>query len=166
MENELLTVLEYAEMKNVSVQSVYKRLKTGLKEYCVEIDGKKYIKRSALEQSAEQPEPKKEPDYSNDYVQSLLEKIEDLKADKKRLQQEKEKMQQKIDEKDSHIMEMHRQAEEHNRDMDKLRIQLEGMEKQIALMAAPAAETVEVVQPADAAEPEKKKGFFARVFGW
>lgn len=115
--------------------------------------------------------------YSEDYVQSLLEKIEDLKADKAdlraekvQLQQEKEKMQQqmqqRIDEKDAHIMEMHRQAEEHNRDMDKLRIQLEGMEKQIALMAAPAAETVEVVQPADAAEPEKKKGFFARVFGW
>lgn len=150
MENELLTVLEYAEMKNVSVQSVYKRLKTGLKEYCVEIDGKKYIKRSALEQSAEQPEPKKEPDYSNDYVQSLLEKIEDLKADKKRLEQ-------KNDEKDAHIMEMHRQAEEHNREMDKMRIQLDAIEKQIALQAAPAAETVEVVQPADAAEPEPEK---------
>jgi len=157
VENELLTVLEYAEMKNVSVQSVYKRLKTGLKEYCVEIDGKKYIKRSALEQSAEQPEPKKEPDYSEDYVQSLLAIIEDLKADKARLEHEKDELNAERKEQAAHIREMHRQAEEHNRDMDKLRIQLEGMEKQIALMAAPAAETVEVVQPADAAEPEKKK---------
>ena len=156
MENGLLTVLEYAEMKNVSVQSVYKRLKTGLKEYCVEIDGKKYIKRSALEQSAEQPEPKKEPDYSEDYVQSLLEKIEDLKAEKVQLQQEKEKMQQRIDEKDAHIMEI----------TERLTVLLKNELDRTALQAAPAAETVEVVQPADAAEPEKKKGFFARVFGW
>lgn len=162
MENGLLTVLEYAEMKNVSVQSVYKRLKTGLKEYCVEIDGKKYIKRSALEQSAEQPEPKKEPDYSEDYVQSLLARIEgleadkaDLKAEKVQLQQEKEKMQQRIDEKDAHIMEI----------TERLTVLLKNELDRTALQAAPAAETVEVVQPADA-EPEKKKGFFARVFGW
>lgn len=150
MENGLLTVLEYAEMKNVSVQSVYKRLKTGLKEYCVEIDGKKYIKRSALEQSAEQPEPKKEPDYSEDYVQSLLEKIEDLKADKKRLEQ-------KNDEKDAQIKEI----------TERLTVLLKNELDRTALQAAPAAETVEVVQPADAAEPEpQKKGFFARLFGW
>ena len=154
MENELLTVLEYAEMKNVSVQSVYKRLKTGLKEYCVEIDGKKYIKRSALEQSAEQPEPKKEPDYSEDYVQSLLARIEgleadkaDLKAEKVQLQQEKEKMQQRIDEKDAHIMEI----------TERLTVLLKNEQDRTALQAAPAAETVEVVQPADAAEPEQKK---------
>ena len=154
MENELLTVLEYAEMKNVSVQSVYKRLKTGLKEYCVEIDGKKYIKRSALEQSAEQPEPKKEPDYSEDYVQSLLARIEgleadkaDLKAEKVQLQQEKEKMQQRIDEKDAHIIEI----------TERLTVLLKNEQDRTALQAPPAAETVEVVQPADAAEPEKKK---------
>lgn len=140
MENELLTVLEYAEMKNVSVQSVYKRLKTGLKEYCVEIDGKKYIKRSALEQSAEQPEPKKESDYSEDYVQSLLEKIEDLKADKKRLEQ-------KNDEKDAQIKEI----------TERLTVLLKNELDRKELQAAPAAETVEVVQPADAAEPEPEK---------
>lgn len=149
MENGLLTVLEYAEMKNVSVQSVYKRLKTGLKEYCVEIDGKKYIKRSALEQSAEQPEPKKEPDYSEDYVQQLLARIEGLEADKKRLEQ-------KNDEKDAQIKEI----------TERLTVLLKNELDRTALQAAPAAETVEVVQPADAAEPEKKKGFFARVFGW
>ena len=154
MENDLLTVLEYAEMKNVSVQSVYKRLKTGLKEYCVEIDGKKYIKRSALEQSAEQPEPKKEPDYSEDYVQSLLARIEgleadkaDLKAEKVQLQQEKEKMQQRIDEKDAHIMEI----------TERLTVLLKNEQDRTALQAAPAAETVEVVQPADAAEPDPEK---------
>ena len=140
MENELLTVLEYAEMKNVSVQSVYKRLKTGLKEYCVEIDGKKYIKRSALEQSAEQPEPKKESDYSEDYVQSLLEKIEDLKADKKRLEQ-------KNDGKDAQIKEI----------TERLTVLLKNELDRKELQAAPAAETVEVVQLADAAEPEPEK---------
>ena len=157
MENGLLTVLEYAEMKNVSVQSVYKRLKTGLKEYCVEIDGKKYIKRSALEQSAEQPEPKKEPDYSEDYVQSLLAIIERLESDKARLEHEKDELNAERKEQEAHIREMHRLEVEHKNKMDELKMQLDAMEKQIALQAAPAAETVEVVQPADAAEPELEK---------
>ena len=87
--------------------------------------------------------------YSEDYVQSLLEKIEDLKADKKRLEQ-------KNDEKDAQIKEI----------TERLTVLLKNELDRTALQAAPAAETVEVVQPADAAEPEKKKGFFARVFGW
>lgn len=101
--------------------------------------------------------------YSEDYVQSLLARIEgleadkaDLKAEKVQLQQEKEKMQQRIDEKDAHIMEI----------TERLTVLLKNEQNRTALQAAPAAETVEVVQPADAAEPEKKKGFFARVFGW
>lgn len=95
--------------------------------------------------------------YSEDYVQSLLEKIEDLKADKARLEHEKDELNAERKEQAAHIREMHRLAVEHKNKMDELRIQLEGMEKQIALMAAPAAETVEVVQPADAAEPEPEK---------
>jgi len=92
--------------------------------------------------------------YSEDYVQQLLARIEgleadkaDLKAEKVQLQQEKEKMQQRIDEKDAHIMEI----------TERLTVLLKNEQDRTALQAAPAAETVEVVQPADAAEPEKKK---------
>jgi len=92
--------------------------------------------------------------YSEDYVQQLLARIEgleadkaDLKAEKVQLQQEKEKMQQRIDEKDAHIMEI----------TERLTVLLKDEQDGIALQAAPAAETVEVVQPADAAEPEPEK---------
>lgn len=101
-------------------------------------------------------------DYKDEYIQHLLQTIE-------RLEHEKEQLNVERKEQASHIMEMHKNAEKHSQQMDEMRLKLEGMEKQIALMAAAEpdeAKTVEVVQPADAAEPEKKKGFFARVFGW
>lgn len=158
MENELLTVLEYAEIKNVSVQSVYKRLKTGLKEYCVEIDGKKYIKRSALERNAEPPEPNQPKTYSEDYVQQLLERIEGLEADKADLKAEKMQMQQRIDEKDAHIQDI----------TERLTVLLKNEQDKTALMAAPAADMKREQEEAMAEpkQPEQKKGFFARLFGW
>lgn len=92
--------------------------------------------------------------YSENYVQQLLARIEgleadkaDLKAEKVQLQQEKEKMQQRIDEKDAHIMEI----------TERLTVLLKNEQDRTALQAAPAAETVEVVQSADAAEPEPEK---------
>ena len=53
MDNELLSVSEFAKRAGVSTQSVYGRLKTengALQEYVVEQDGKRYIKTEALQE--------------------------------------------------------------------------------------------------------------------
>lgn len=177
VENGLLTIKEYADIKGVSVQSVYKRVKAGLKDYCVEIDGKKYIRAEVLEQpepeqqreTDEQPEPEKV--YTADYVELLLEQIADLKA-------EKAMMQQRIDDKDAHIMEMHKNAEKHSQQMEEMRLKLDGVEKQLELMATQPEQTEIIIQPEPELQeekepeqpkpepqPEKKKGFWARLFG-
>ena len=137
MEDALLTVKEYAKMKNVTVQSVYKRLNAGLKDYAVEIDGKKYIKRSVLDMpEAEEPVREQQPEqqevktYTEEYVQLLLERIEDLKQDKVDLQKALDQQQQ---------LSLYDKQE------------IVRLQERLAL-AAP--------------EPEQqKKGFFARLFG-
>ena len=106
--------------------------------------------------------------YFSEYVQLLHEQIADLKA-------EKAMMQQRIDEKDAHIMEMHRNAEKHSQQMEEMRLKLEGVEKQLELMAAVPEENEIIIQPEPEQQEEKtvqqpepepqKKGFFARLFG-
>lgn len=46
--DKLITVSEYAAAKGISKQAVYKQLNAKLKEYLVEVDGKKYLKISVL----------------------------------------------------------------------------------------------------------------------
>ena len=154
MENGLLTIKEYADIKGVSVQSVYKRVKAGLKEYCVEIDGKKYIRAEVLEQpepeqqreTDEQPEPEKV--YTADYVELLLEQIADLKQDKAYLQQALDQQQQ--------LSLLDKQ-------------EIAQLQERLALTAGQTEpeqqEEKEQEQPEPKPQPEKKKGFLARLFG-
>lgn len=45
---DLFTIKEYAEKVGITQQAVYKRIKSSLFEYVVEVDGQKYIKAEAL----------------------------------------------------------------------------------------------------------------------
>lgn len=47
--NELISVREYAAIKGCSLNAVYKRVKTSLKPYVVEVEGIKYLKAEILE---------------------------------------------------------------------------------------------------------------------
>ena len=46
--DKLITISQYAAAKGISKQAVYKQLNAKLKEYLVEVDGKKYLKISVL----------------------------------------------------------------------------------------------------------------------
>ena len=48
-DNEILTIKEFATAAGVSPQAVYQRLTKSLQPYVVEINGKKHLKREALE---------------------------------------------------------------------------------------------------------------------
>ena len=48
MEKEYLTIKEYATIRGVTVSSVYKRLNSTLKEYLVEVEGRKMLKYTVL----------------------------------------------------------------------------------------------------------------------
>lgn len=68
---EYITIAEYAKIKKISVQAVYKKCDTSLKEYVKAIDGKKMISAAALtaeeraamagEQTAAPPAPEENP---------------------------------------------------------------------------------------------------------
>ena len=68
---EYITIAEYAKIKKISVQAVYKKCDTSLKEYVKVIDGKKMISAAALtaeeraamagEQAAASPAPEENP---------------------------------------------------------------------------------------------------------
>lgn len=48
MNNELLTIKQYAQIVGVSTQAVYKQLTTKLKEFVVVVDNKKYLDKAVL----------------------------------------------------------------------------------------------------------------------
>lgn len=58
-----LTIQEYADLKGVTYQSAHKRLKTGLKDFVVEVEGKKLLKYEVLK--AEGIQPKIKPGLKN-----------------------------------------------------------------------------------------------------
>ncbi len=122
-------------------------------------------KPTANQNANRQPETENQSQTANHtdaYIKQLLERIDGLEQDKKDLKAEKEQMQKRIDEKDAHIMEI----------SARLTVllgqeQIGAMEKQ-QLVAAQEPEQPEekVVQPEpEPQQPEKKKGFWARLFG-
>lgn len=52
---EYLTIAEYAEIRSISKQAVYKSLSTKLKPYVIEVDGRKCLKKEVLGLSVDQP---------------------------------------------------------------------------------------------------------------
>ena len=48
MSDELITISEYAKIKGISRQAVYKQLPTKLSKYVVMVDNKKYLQRAVL----------------------------------------------------------------------------------------------------------------------
>lgn len=77
MKNENhITVSEYAAIKGISKQAVYKRLNNSLKQFLIVVDGKKYIDRAALSEEENQKLNEVEQPFEqpfNNHFQPLLE---------------------------------------------------------------------------------------------
>ena len=103
-DKQYLSVSEYAEIKGISKQAVYKQLNNKLKNFVVEVENQKYIDRAALteeqKQKVEQPlNPKVEQVEQpfNPNFQPLLEK--QIEEKDKQI----ERLFQQIEEKDKQI---------------------------------------------------------------
>ena len=105
--NEYLSVSQYAEIKGVSKQAVYKQLNNKLKPFLIVVDGKKYIDKAVLtegdnpqlnnqqptvEQQVEQPATnqiqlllEKQLAEKDTTIQSLLRQIENLQEQNSKL---------------------------------------------------------------------------------
>lgn len=69
MQNDLLTVAEFAKRLNITVQSVYKQINGKLKPFLVVVDGKKMLEVQALEVIREEKNAK--PESLNRLINTL-----------------------------------------------------------------------------------------------
>lgn len=105
--NEYLSVSQYAELKGISKQAVYKQLNNKLKPFLIVVDGKKYIDKAVLtegdnpqlnnqqptvEQQVEQPATnqiqlllEQQLAEKDTTIQSLLRQIENLQEQNSKL---------------------------------------------------------------------------------
>lgn len=78
-EKEYITIKEYATAKNITVQAVYKQLTTRLKDYLIEVEGRKYLKIEVLSVEDDNQVDNQvdnefndfQPNYSTDLIEIL-----------------------------------------------------------------------------------------------
>ena len=182
---ELISVAAYAKQHGTSVQSVYKRLKTTLKPYVVEVDGKKMLKSCVLDledSTVDKPEglikdngsttvKQPEPDITRDLLRLLEEQLKAKDAEIERLHGEVESARAAA-----------AAAEQHNRDQAKqltlLLEQSQELQRNNQLLLAAQAtknskqsevgedpDLQEIKDKSDPPPVPDKKGFWARLFG-
>jgi len=95
-----LTVKQFADAANVSTQRIYQRLAKDLQSYCKEENGKKYISIEGLTLFRKEDLQSTCQDLATDtdkaYIDSLLQQIADLKADKDKLNARLDKAEETI----------------------------------------------------------------------
>lgn len=96
--NNYLTVKQFAEAANVSTQRIYQRLAKDLQPFCKTENGKKYLSSEALKLFGKEDLQSTCQDLATDkaYIDNLLQQIEDLKADKDKLNARLDKAEETI----------------------------------------------------------------------
>lgn len=148
MENEYISVKEFAEKAGISVQAVYKRLNNRLKQYVKVVDNQKMLDIRALQDiygiKVKQPiQPKlttssTQNSTSDTLVDTLLMQIEILKN-------ELDVKNEQIREKDNQMAALNARLEESLRLLDQQQ-QLQAMEKKIQVLENKQEDVVEPVE--------------------
>jgi predicted RNase H-like nuclease (RuvC/YqgF family) len=139
MDKQYLSISEFAEIKGITPQAVYKQLNNKLKDFLIEVESKKYIKIEALSESELKEVDKLFNNEFNNSCQEFNNQIQPF-------------LEKQIEEKDKQIERLFQQIEEKDRQIENLQNllsqsqQLQAIEKQLLL------------------ENQKKKGIF-RLFG-
>ena len=157
-EKDLLTVKEYAEAAGVTQQAVYQRLNKGLTSFVVEVNGKKYLKRQALEalqekaefkpiqDKVEQDSSKVEQGFNNiDKVLETLSKTVDL-------------LQGQLEIKDQQISELNKRLEQALNNTTQSHYIAAQAQKQLTSEEQPEVEPINT-------EEKQEKSFFSWLFG-
>lgn len=148
-DKELLTIKEFAEAARVSSQAVYQRLTKTLQPYVVEVNGKKHLKREALElfDGAEQKAENKAVEQDSINIDKEL--IQTLQATITILQGQ-------LETKDKQIAELN----------ERLKDALELNKGQVLLSVAERQQLPEVTETAQEDAANQKRTFWDRVKRW
>lgn len=139
MDKQYLSILEYAKIKGITPQAVYKQLNNKLKDFLIEVESKKYIKIEALSESELKEVEQQLNNEFNNSCQEFNNQIQPF-------------LERQIEEKDKQIERLFQQIAEKDKQIESLQNllnqsqQLQAIEKQLLL------------------ENQKKKGIF-RLFG-
>ena len=123
---QLLSVSEYAEIKGISKQAVYKQLNNKLKNFVVEVENQKYIDRAVL---SEEENTQNLPKFNN----------QKLKVEQQFNNQIQPLLEQQIKEKDRQIENLFKQIEQKDKQIETLQEllsqsqKLQAMDRQIML---------------------------------
>lgn len=148
---EHITVAEYAKIKGVSVQSVYKQLNNRLKPYLIMVENKKCLKSTVLEELKNDNSTKVEQPFNNFSTEVLNQSLIET------LQKNIEILQNQLEVKDEQIKQLNERLEQ--------ALQTVSQSHYIAASAITegnAADTEET--PQTVITEEKKKGIFERLF--
>ena len=148
---EYITVSEYAKIKGVSVQSVYKQLNNRLKPYLIMVENKKCLKSTVLEELKNDNSTKVEQPFNNFSTEVLNQSLIET------LQKNIEILQNQLEVKDEQIKQLNERLEQ--------ALQTVSQSHYIAASAITegnAADTEET--PHTVITEEKKKGIFERLF--
>ena len=185
MDNNLITVAEYARIRGCSTAAVYKRLDTTLKPYSKTVNNKTYLSRQVLvdeglitveNQGEPEPEENKgvEITVDNDLKPpqqpespALLETIKILEKQLEAKDREIDRLHQENEDIKNQLAEAARHNQEHTEKLTELLAQAQELNRnnQILLAQATQPALIEAPQPeAPPEQPPKKKGWFARWF--
>lgn len=189
MNNEYLTIKQYATIKGCSTQYVYKLLQTKLVDYVEIVNGKKCLKISVLDADFSKPSTNSDNEVANlvanqvdnqvrnqvdnsssstieEELKRIIARNEELIDSLREEVKEKDARLQQMSDKIVDILETNQRLLENNQSLQ-LNYQLllgVGQDKQNEEVDAEGARVVEEPESAPE-EPPKKKGFFSRLFG-
>ena len=163
MENEFLSIKEFAELANVSVQSIYKKINKDnniINNYVKEIDGIKYINKIAYDiiynNTASSNEIKDKQTSIDD---------EEISIDNKSIDRLLDILEKQIEEQKRQLIEKDKQIEEKDKQINSLLSRLEEttllIDQQQKLTAINTKKDLDLLT----AEKENKKGFWERLKG-
>jgi hypothetical protein len=153
MKNGYISIQEYAKIKGISTQAVYKQLTTKLTTYVVEVDNHKMLKISVLDEDLNNQVDNRVANHSTKVDNQVA--IDSRYIE--RLEKDIEYLRKTLDEE--------RQA--HREDNARHTAEIERLTTAIineqSLRLVTAKEAIEDTAT-DEAPPEKKQGFFKRLF--
>lgn len=147
MNNEYITVAEYAKIKNISVQSVYKQLNKGLKPWFKVVDGKKCLLSTVLTEDIKPHSTKVDKPLNQPSTEVLNQSLIDT------LNKTIELLQEQLKTKDNQIEELNRRLE-----------QALNNNSQSNYIAAAAVADTKIAELPQSNEETTKKGFFKKIF--
>lgn len=178
MDKKYLTIKEYADIRGVSVSSVYKRLNTTLKKYFVEVEGQKRLKIEVLEAEGLKPSNGEVEEVFNPNFQpssTIAEKqleikdkqIEQLNEQIERLQEDNRKKDEFIQEQSRKLTELLEQSNILLQNNQLLLANNKTTEEDITASTVEEENIIAVPDEAEPIEPEQpqKKSWFSKLFG-